>query len=96
MTLVCKKCHFLHFSIDDPITTVTAIMGSINRKLKNNQQIRRVSNVIRMKQLSLPDIALAELDDDFHLNKFVKIIKLPKGQKYTPRLMFVGVGWGSK
>jgi len=71
-------------------------MGSINRNVKNNQQIRKVSNVVRMKQLSLPDIALAELDDDFHLNKFVKIIKLPRGQKYKPGLVFVGIGWGSK
>jgi type III secretory pathway component EscU len=71
-------------------------MGSTNRKIKNHQQVRRVLDVIRMKQLTLPDIAFAVLDYDFQINKFVKTIRLSKGQKYKPGLVFVGVGWGSK
>ena len=71
-------------------------MGSVNRQIKMNQQVRLVKNVVRLQHLVLPDIALAELQDTFNLNNFVNTIKLPKSQEYKPGLVFVGVGWGSK
>ena len=58
-------------------------MGSVNRQIKMNQQVRLVKNVVRLQHLVLPDIALAELHDNFHLNHFVNTIKLPKSQEYT-------------
>ncbi|KAL7013299.1 hypothetical protein ACKWTF_015322 [Chironomus riparius] len=70
------------------------MMGSVNRKINLNRQVRLVKNVVRLKHLILPDIALAELGDDFNLNNYVNIIKLPKVQKYKPSLEFIAVGWG--
>ncbi|CAG9811226.1 unnamed protein product [Chironomus riparius] len=90
--LTAKHCLF---DIDDPVTTVIAIMGLVNRKINKNWQVRLVKNVVRLKHLILPDIALAELEDDFHLNNYVNIIKLPKVQEYKPSLEFVAVGWGN-